>query len=199
MDHPVHHLASSLTPRILFPRTLTLPSQVPRSHSDRKPTTQTLSCCVSLSSQLTINFLPFLLQPLTVPISASPHHLFPRVFQFLACFSGYPGSPFVNIVVFCCSHLSVLLDPFGVRAPRCLTNDTDQCPILPPPEVPLCPSPPPIGVSSNYRKHLNSTFSEKPPGATAHEDSPRPPDEIAHLPKKRYFRLSTVAFPCLDD
>lgn len=123
MDHPVHHLASSLTPRILFPRTLTLPSQVPRSHSDRKPATQTPSCCVSLFSRLTSNFLTFLLQLPTVPISASPRHFFPRVFQFLAFFFGYPGSPFVKIIKrFFCSHWSLLLDPLGVRAPWRMTE-----------------------------------------------------------------------------
>lgn len=123
MDHPVHHLSSSLTPRILFPRTLTLSSQVPRSHSDRKPATQTPSCCVSLFSRLTSNFLPFLLQLPTVPISASPRHLFPRVFQVLAFFFDYPGSPFVKIIKrFFCSHWSLLLDPLGVRAPWRMTE-----------------------------------------------------------------------------
>nr|XP_024659863.1 leucine-rich repeat extensin-like protein 3 [Maylandia zebra] len=88
-----------------------------------------------------------------------------------------------------------------------------------PHEVPLPPSPPPADAlpqSKDTHKVLHPDLkydrsslddevaffmcpTEKPPGVTALDVSPRPLYEFPHLSEKRCLNLSTVAFLCLDD
>ncbi|XP_039882719.1 uncharacterized protein LOC120730393 [Simochromis diagramma] len=89
VDHPVHHLAHSLPPRISFSRT-----SLPSSHG------------------------PALIPP-TVPIPASSRHCFPGFFSSSFCSSGFPASPFVVIIMcHFLLALESAFGPFCARALR---------------------------------------------------------------------------------
>lgn len=122
LDHPVLHLAWSLTPRIPFSRTFPLPSRAPQSHSDCKPATLTLSCAPELPGSLVI------ISPFCCRLPQSRFQL-PRVI----CFPGFFSSLFAPLVfpgclllfTIKCPFLLALESPSGsfcAHTPRCMTT-----------------------------------------------------------------------------